>query len=133
VLRHSKGRCIVLHEIMGRAQNEKMGTALRKRRKILGLTLQEVAARAGTTQGAVSHIERGIRQPSAEMLARLAKALDCSVDQVLAGVVGEGQQGRYIPRVVNAMKAFSPPMQKQVADYCDFLRQQARRQSRKSH
>ena len=116
---------------MARPQNEKMGNAIRSRRKSLGLTLAEVAARAGTTTGAVSRIERGIRKPSATMLARLANALDCSVDELLRGVISRGHEGQYIPRVVSAMNALPLLMQKQVADYCDFLRQQARRRSRR--
>ena len=112
---------------MAQAQENRIGYALRKRRKALGLTLKEVATRAGTTQAAVSHIERGIRKPSAEMVARLASALDCSVDDLLIGVVVEIKKGQHISRVVNAMKAFPPSIQKQVADYCEFLRYQIRK------
>ena len=117
---------------MAQAHENRMGYAIRRRREALRLTLKEVAARAGTTPAAVSHIERGIRKPSAEMVARLARALDCSVDDLLMGVVVEIKKGQHISRVVNAMKAFPPSIQKQVADYCEFLRYQIRKQSNKS-
>jgi transcriptional regulator with XRE-family HTH domain len=112
---------------MAQAHENRMGYAIRRRREALRLTLKEVAARAGTTPAAVSHIERGIRKPSAEMVARLARALDCSVDDLLMGVVVEIKKGQHIPQVLSAMKAFPPSIQKQVADYCEFLRYQIRK------
>jgi len=116
---------------MAHARQNKIGCAIRSKRKALGLTLSEVAARAKTTQGAVSHIERGVRKPSAEMLARLASALDCSVDELLTGLVLEIKEGAYMSRIINAVKVFPPSIQKQVADYCDFLRHQTRMSSKK--
>ena len=126
------GECILGGIHMARAQENRMGYALRKRREALRWTLREVAARAATTPAAVSHIERGIRKPSAEMVARLARALDCSIDDLLMGVVVEIKKGQHISRVVNAMNAFPPSIQKQVANYCEFLRYQIRKQSKRS-
>lgn len=114
------------------AHVNKTGCAIRKQRKALRLTLKELAARAGTTEAAISHIERGIRRPSAEMLARLAGALDASTDDLLMGVVVETKKSQHIARVVNAMEAFPSSVQKQVADYCEFLRYQARKSSKRS-
>jgi len=78
------------------------------------------------------HIERGIRRPSAPLLARLAAALGCSADDLLAGVAGTAQESVYILRTVSCMKTLPPAVQEQVADYCDFLRRRARRRSRRA-
>jgi len=46
-------------------------------RKARGLTLQEVATRAATTNQQVSHLERGRRKLSYEWMKRLASAMSC--------------------------------------------------------
>lgn len=46
-------------------------------RKARGLTLQEVATRASTTNQQISHLERGRRKLSYEWMERLASALSC--------------------------------------------------------
>ncbi len=55
-----------------------LGQALRKRRKALGLTLQELAKRIGADTGNLSRIERGTQGLSEAMLRRLCSALDCT-------------------------------------------------------
>lgn len=58
---------------------------IRQRRKSLGLTLQEVAERAGCTKGYLSSLENDRREtvPSEEMLRRLEGALDLAPDTLL--------------------------------------------------
>ena len=55
-----------------------LGEALRKRRKALGLTLQELANRVSADSGNLSRIERGEQGLSEAMLRRLCSALDCT-------------------------------------------------------
>ena len=116
---------------MRSSDDSKLGSAIRARRKRLGLTQREIALRARTTEAAISHIERGIRRPSAPLLARLAAALGCSADDLLAGVAGTAQESVYILRTVSCMKTLPPAVQEQVADYCDFLRRRAKRRPRR--
>jgi transcriptional regulator with XRE-family HTH domain len=47
------------------------GTVLRQARRRHGLTQAQLAARARTSQAAISRIERGLVSPSVAMLARL--------------------------------------------------------------
>ncbi len=54
------------------------GKALRKRRKALGLTLQQLADRIEADTGNLSRIERGGQGVSETMLHKLCAALDCS-------------------------------------------------------
>jgi amino-acid N-acetyltransferase len=55
-----------------------VGNAIRKRRKHLNLTLQELARRVETDSGNLSRIERGTQGVSEAMLMRLCDALDCT-------------------------------------------------------
>jgi amino-acid N-acetyltransferase len=55
-----------------------LGQAIRKRRKALGLTLQELAKRVDADSGNLSRIERGAQGLSEAMLRRLCAALDCT-------------------------------------------------------
>lgn len=50
-----------------------------------GLTLQALADRAGCTRQMLSMIERGKTVPSVDLLARLATALGCDMDDLHAG------------------------------------------------
>lgn len=56
------------------------GQVIRARRKQLGLTLDQVARRAGTHKGYVSGIENSkVRPPAPRVVAKIAKALDLDV------------------------------------------------------
>jgi len=58
---------------------------LRARRKRLGLTQSQAAARAGITQAHWSHVERGQLNPSWTTLDRMAAALGLSSSSLLSG------------------------------------------------
>jgi transcriptional regulator with XRE-family HTH domain len=103
------------------AQNG-LGTAIRERRLALGLSQRELAVSAKTTPGAVCHIERGSRTPSAAMLARIAASLNCSTDNLLKGDNGEKEASGYARQVAAAMMLFSHDIQKEVVDFCAYLR-----------
>ena len=53
---------------------------VRKSKKISQMAL---ADKAGIKQGYVSDLENGKRQPSFEVLIRLAKALGCTLDELV--------------------------------------------------
>ncbi|MBF4606648.1 helix-turn-helix domain-containing protein [Curtobacterium sp. VKM Ac-1393] len=56
-----------------------VGTELRLRRRRRGDTLAEVAQRAGVSPQYLSEMERGRKEPSSEMLAAVAGALESSL------------------------------------------------------
>ncbi len=63
-----------------------VGEVLRGRRMAQGLTLRDVSARARVSLGYISEVERGQKEPSSELLAALASALDVPLSQVLLDV-----------------------------------------------
>jgi transcriptional regulator with XRE-family HTH domain len=62
---------------------ELAGQVLRARRQVSRLRLVDVAERAGVSPQYVSEIERGIKDPSSEMLADVAGALGMDLDDLL--------------------------------------------------
>ncbi len=51
-------------------------------REYRGLTLQSLAETSGTTRQMLSMVENGKANPSTDLLARLARALDCDMDDL---------------------------------------------------
>ncbi len=58
---------------------KRFGKAIRRRRRELDLSQEELAERAGLHRTYVSDIERGDRNPSLENIEKLAKALNIKV------------------------------------------------------
>jgi len=52
-------------------------------RKARGMTQADLAAALGVTQGMVSFYEKGTADPAAQTLAKLARVLDVSADELL--------------------------------------------------
>ncbi len=73
---------------------ENLGERLRLRREAHGWSQDELARRAGLAQAQVSMLEAGKRaNPSAAVLAALADALGCSMEDLLRGA-GPGEEVR---------------------------------------
>lgn len=62
-----------------------IGAKIKKLRKEKKLTQGELAERAGISGNHLSRLERGVFQPSIDVVKRLAKALDVNVDGILSG------------------------------------------------
>ncbi len=65
-----------------------LGTNIAAKRMKCGLNQMELAERVGRSPTAILYIERNQRRPSVELLANIAKALDCSVDELLGNESG---------------------------------------------
>jgi len=61
---------------------ELVGEELRGRRRERGERLVDVAERAGVSPQYLSEVERGLKDPSSEMLAAVAGALDLTVREL---------------------------------------------------
>lgn len=67
------------------ALQARLGTTIRKFRKQLGITQEELAWRADLHRTYIADIERGGRNVTLRSIANLAKALQVSVDELLGG------------------------------------------------
>ncbi|WP_201521336.1 helix-turn-helix domain-containing protein [Gulosibacter hominis] len=63
-----------------------MGEVLRDVRLRRGDTLRQVASRAAVALGYLSEIERGQKEPSSEILASVAEALDTPLSEIYHAV-----------------------------------------------
>ncbi len=59
--------------------NQRFGKAIRRRRRELDFSQEELAERAELHRTYISDIERGERNPSLENIEKLAKALNISI------------------------------------------------------
>ena len=57
---------------------------IRKLRRALDITQRELAEKLGVERSTVAKWEEGKSKPRAEMLAKIAQVLNCSVDELLA-------------------------------------------------
>ena len=57
---------------------------IRTRRRILGLTMKQLANIVGVTEASISHYETGRREPDNDMLLRIANALGVTVDYLIS-------------------------------------------------
>lgn len=62
---------------------EDLGLVVRAGRRRLGLSVQQLAERAGLSLGLVSQLERGLGNPSLQTLHRLADAMGMPVSQLV--------------------------------------------------
>jgi transcriptional regulator with XRE-family HTH domain len=90
--------------IVGRAVGG-LGDYLREQRIAAALSLRELAEQSGVSNPYLSMVERGVRNPSAQVLQQIAKALHISAEQlyVRAGLlsVEEEPAGSVEVAVVN--------------------------------
>ena len=98
---------------------ELVGDELRRERQARGERLKDVAERAGVSTQYLSEVERGLKDPSSEMLQAIAGALDLSV-----------RGSRSAPRGPPALAA-SPPEALSVAGACSTAAPRRRCRSRR--
>lgn len=109
-----------------------IGESIRARRVALRLSQRDLACAAGTTAAAICHVERGIRKLSANLLVRVAGALQCSADEILSGTAGALSSQSLLRKITAAASGLPPADQDDLFRYCDYLRYRAQRRSRVS-
>jgi transcriptional regulator with XRE-family HTH domain len=80
-----------------------IGVFIRDLRRNARISLRELADRAGVSNPYLSQIERGLRKPSAEVLAQIADALRISTPLMYlrAGLLNE-KDGQEVPAAIAA-------------------------------
>ena len=103
------------NETTGSDDDNEVGDYIREQRQRANLSLRRLAERAGVSNPYLSQIERGIRNPSAEILKRLSRALEISAETLYtrAGLIEDGPAA---PSVIEAIESDRnlTPRQKQV-------------------
>lgn len=66
-----------------------LGEKLKEFRKKQHLSQIEFAERIGSTQQCVSNYERGVVEPSIDLLMRISGTFHCSVDEIIGNPTGE--------------------------------------------
>lgn len=69
-----------------------MGAVIRRLRKERGLSQEDVAFESGVDRSFLSHIERGLQQPSISILFRIAEVLGTPASTILAEAEKEIQK-----------------------------------------
>lgn len=70
--------------ILRKVASRSLGERLRAKREAAGLTQEELEARSGIDQPAISRLESGVHQPRFDTLSKYAKALRLSVSDLLS-------------------------------------------------
>lgn len=77
---------------------ERFGKNLARQRELADLTQEEVAWRASVHRTVVSQLERGLRQPRLDTIAKLAGAVEAKPGELFEGIEwepGELRHGRF--------------------------------------
>lgn len=64
---------------------EAMGTRIRKRRRWMEMTQEQLAALVGVSTSFIGHIERGSRVPAIGTLYAISRALETTMDWIVGG------------------------------------------------
>ena len=80
-----------------------LGDYIREQRESAQVSLRQLARAAGVSNPYLSQIERGVKKPSAEILAQIAKGLRISAETlyVRAGILDERQGGDVVAAVLS--------------------------------
>lgn len=65
---------------------QEIGTFIKKRRKELGMTLQQMADKTGLSTGYLSLMERGINSPTIDNLHKICRAIDTTMIELLSDI-----------------------------------------------
>jgi len=95
-----------------------IGAFIRDQRTSAQISLRALAAKTGVSNPYLSQIERGLRRPSAEILAHIARGLSISVESLLAkaGIL----ETAAAPEVVLAIRADPVLTERQRASLIDI-------------
>ena len=64
--------------------SEEIGPIIRRRRQALGMSLEALAQRSGVSTTMLSEVERSLKNPTVKLAYQIARALDCSLTDLLA-------------------------------------------------
>ena len=114
----SKNKQMEAEDATGLNGGNEVGDFIREQRERANLSLRRLAERAGVSNPYLSQIERGIRNPSAEILKRLSRALEISAETLYtrAGLIEEGPAAPTLVEAIEADRNLTPRQKQVVLD-----------------
>jgi transcriptional regulator with XRE-family HTH domain len=115
--------------------NSPLGEIIRRQREVNAHSMREFARMVGISNPYLSQIERGLREPSAQVLEAIAKSLETSADTLYqeAGLSpgGEGEESATVA-AIRADDALTPRQRQALVQvYEAFAAQSGRRPARR--
>ncbi|GHJ46310.1 hypothetical protein Cs7R123_36520 [Catellatospora sp. TT07R-123] len=110
-------------------QSPDIGAFIKDLRENARISLRQLAEQANISNPYLSQIERGLRKPSAEVLAQLAAALRVStpVMYLKAGLLGSDHEGHSVPTAIAADPLLTVAQKQSLTQiYETFVRENAR-------
>ena len=103
-----------------------LGEIIRKQRELADLSMRQFAQMAGISNPYLSQIERGLRDPSEQVLEGIAGALRVSSDALYeqAGITppGAGEQDEAVLDAISADRRLTPRQRAALTEiYCAFV------------
>jgi transcriptional regulator with XRE-family HTH domain len=99
----------------------RFGREVRRRRRALGLTLEQLAERSGLTPNYIGTVENGRRDPSLSTISALARGLGVPTGELVGGV------GDMSPEAIEAARLFDSAAPEMQGALLQLLRSVARR------
>ncbi|WP_240615832.1 helix-turn-helix domain-containing protein [Nakamurella deserti] len=111
-----------------------LGGFIRQQRESAQISLRQLAKQAGVSNPYLSQVERGLRRPSAEILAQIAHGLQISVESLLtmAGILDEpggGPEPVGVQAAIQADPVLSDRQKASLLDIYQLYRREAERAS----
>jgi len=109
-----------------------IGSFIKDLRENAKISLRQLAQQAGVSNAYISQIERGLRKPSAEVLASIASALRVSTPAMYlrAGLLGDGDTHGVIAAIASDSELTLAQKQSLTQIYETFRRENAREAAR---
>ena len=85
-----------------------LGNRIREERKRANLTQEQLAELSNCNESYIGQIERGVKNPSLEVIVNIANALNVTVDYLLADNVRVDQLDDMLDEIVSLLKDRDP-------------------------
>ncbi len=99
------------------------GREVRRRRGVLGLTLEQLAERSGLTPNYIGTVENGRRDPSLSTVLALAKGLGAAPGELFGGI---GENGPIATEAAQLIETLAPEVQNALLELLRILSRRRR-------
>ena len=95
-----------------------LGEIIRRQRELSRLSMRQFAGKAGISNPYLSQIERGLREPSEQVVDAIARSLETSADALYeqAGLVDDDGEVSAVPTAIEADSALTPRQRRALLD-----------------